>query len=278
MKKIIMASVALLALAACSSDKGQEMADMPETAPAEQQAVVFNIVGQTFYNEFIPCTGGPDYSREAAAEMVAEWRNLGISSDILGAWGYEPASENNQYENGWWELQWTDKEAADKGWQEWMANEGAQAWSEKYASVMTCDGPNRVSWDFHFARDPYSFGELNASGEFFSAYLPCNLNEGKTMADADAAIELYNVWLDNLDAEQVSFYAYGIYASNAGSTEVDLYWGNFHESAEAMQAGDEMWATTGGDAKAAVEAAMTCGNPELHNSKLLYDPANPDFS
>ena len=76
----------------------------------------------------------------------------------------------------------------------------------------------------------------------------------------------------------MSFYAYGIYASNAGSTEVDLYWGNFHESAEAMQAGDEMWATTGGDAKAAVEAAMTCGNPELHNSKLLYDPANPDFS
>ncbi|MGB1403897.1 MAG: hypothetical protein ACPG65_08260, partial [Porticoccaceae bacterium] len=62
MKKIMMASVALLALAACSSDKGHEMADMPETAPVEQQAVVFNIVGQTFYNEFIPCTGGPDYS------------------------------------------------------------------------------------------------------------------------------------------------------------------------------------------------------------------------
>jgi hypothetical protein len=275
MKNLMIGILATLVLAGCSTDKG---ADVPQAA-VEEQEVLFSVVGQTFYNEFIPCTGGDDYSREAAEEMVAEWRAAGLPGDILGAWGYEPASENNQFPNGWWELQWTTKEAADAGWQQWAASEAAQAWSTKYQSVMTCDSANRVSWDFHFARDPYGFGELSESGEFFAAYAPCNLNEGKTMADVDGAVAQYNDWLDGLDASTVDFYAYGIYASNAGSDDsVDLFFGNFHSTPEAMQAGNEAWMATGGDAKAALEAAMTCNNPELHNAKLLYDPSNPDFS
>jgi hypothetical protein len=115
MKNLMIGILATLVLAGCSTDKG---ADVPQAA-VEEQEVLFSVVGQTFYNEFIPCTGGDDYSREAAEEMVAEWRAAGLPGDILGAWGYEPASENNQFPNGWWELQWTTKEAADAGWQQW---------------------------------------------------------------------------------------------------------------------------------------------------------------
>lgn len=274
MKKLIVAGLTVLALAGCSSDKG---VDAPQIL-VEKEEVLFNVVGQTFYNEFIPCTGGADYSREAADEMVAEWRASGLPGDILGAWGYEPASENNRVANGWWEVQWTSKEAADEGWQQWADNEAAAAWSAKYESVMVCDEANRVSWDFHFAHDPYSFGELGESGEFYASYAPCNLNEGKTMADVDGALALFNGWLDGLDASTLDFYAYGIYARNAGSTDVDLFFGNFHTTAEAMQRGNELWMATGGDARAALEAAMICDNPELHNAKLFFDPSNPDFS
>jgi len=45
-----------------------------------------------------------------------------------------------------------------------------------------------------------------------------------------------------------------------------------------MNVANEGWAANGGEAKALLEATMTCGNPELHNSKVFYNPENPDFS
>ena len=78
--------------------------------------VTFDLVGFEFYNEFIPCVGGPDFNQENVDKMMKGWRSLNISDDLLGAWGYVPASETSRYENGWWELSWESKEAADAAW------------------------------------------------------------------------------------------------------------------------------------------------------------------
>jgi len=272
------AGLTIFALGGCSSDKAPETVATAAPNVAVAAAVTFDMVGKTFYNEFIPCTAGPDFSEATVDEMVAEWRDSGISGEILGAWGYAPASEDNVFDNGWWELQWSSKEAADAAWQEWVASDVAQSWASKYENVMVCDGANRVSWDFNFPRDPYSFGEFDESGRFASAYFPCQLNEGKTMDDVNLALVSYNTWLDAVPVTEGNFYAFGIYANNSDASEVDVFWGNFHPSHERMKLADAGWATNGGETKAQLEAAMTCGKPDVHNAKVFYDPQDPDFS
>ena len=278
MNKLIVAGLTIFALGGCSSDKAPETVATAAPNVAVAAAVTFDMVGKTFYNEFIPCTAGPDFSEATVDEMVAEWRDSGISGEILGAWGYAPASEDNVFDNGWWELQWSSKEAADAGWQEWVASDVAQSWASKYENVMVCDGANRVSWDFNFPRDPYSFGEFDESGRFASAYFPCQLNEGKTMDDVNLALVSYNTWLDAVPVTEGNFYAFGIYANNSDASEVDVFWGNFHPSHERMKLADAGWATNGGETKAQLEAAMTCGKPDVHTAKVFYDPQDPDFS
>lgn len=279
MNKLLAAGFTVIALAGCSNDQAPEAvaAAAPDVAVAAE-ALTFDMAGQIFYNEFIPCTAGPDFSEATVDEMIAEWRESGIPGEILGAWGYVPASEDNDFDNGWWELQWSSKASADAGWQQYAASDEAQAWSIKYENVMVCDTVNRVSWDFNFPRDPYSFGELDKSGNFVSAFLPCQLNEGKTMDDLNVAIAGYNTFLDAVPVSEDNFYAFGIYASNSDASDVDVYWGNFHASFEHMKAADAVWATSGGETKAQLEAAMTCGKPDVYNAKLFYNPEDPDFS
>jgi hypothetical protein len=277
LNKLLAASFTVLALAGCSNDPVPEAAAAPDVAVAAE-AMTFDMVGQVFFNEFIPCTAGPDFSEATVDAMVAEWRASGIAGEILGAWGYAPASENNRFQNGWWELQWSSKEAADAGWQQWAESDVAQAWSSKYENVMVCDAASRVSWDFNFPRDPYSFGDIDESGRFVSAFLPCQLNDGKTMDDLNIAIAAYNTFLDAIPVTENSFYSYGIYASNSDASEVEIYWGNFHPSFERMALADATWIDNGGETKAQMEAVMTCDKPDVHNAKLFYNPEDPDFS
>ena len=275
MNKILTAGLACLFVTACSGNK-------EETAvvPLAEQEMTWDVVGEVFYNEFIPCTAGPDFSPATVDAMVTEWRAGGLAPDLLGAWGYAPASDQNQFPNGWWEVSWPSKEAADAVWAQWAENEEAQAWSTKYQSVMACDVPSKYGWDFQFYRAPDSFGPTPESGEFASAYIACSFNEGKGFEDLEASIELYNAWLDGLDPESTSFYAYGIYPARPETeTEgVDYFWGNFHESFETMKAGTEGFQATGAEVQAAFDATATCVNPDVYNSKVFYDPTNPDFS
>ena len=83
-----------------------------------------------------------------------------------------------------------------------------------------------------------------------------------------------------MDPESTSFYAYGIYPARPETeTEgVDYFWGNFHESFETMKAGTEGFQATGAEVQAAFDATATCVNPDVYNSKVFYDPTNPDFS
>ena len=278
MNKLLALSFAVLALAGCSGDKAPDAVTVAAPDVAASAAVTFDMVGETFYNEFIPCTAGSDFSQATVDAMVAEWRASGLPGDILGAWGYAPASEDNAFQNGWWELQWSSKEAAEAGWQAWAASDVAQTWSSKHENVMVCDAASRVSWDFHFPRDPYSFGELDESGQFVSAYFPCQLNDGKTMDDLNSAIATYNKFLDAIPVTENSFYTYGIYASNSDASEVDVFWGNFHSNFERMKLADAGWEANGGETKAQLEAVMTCGKPDVHNAKLFYNPEDPAFS
>ena len=112
--------------------------------------MTFDVVGVQFYNEFIPCVGGSDFNQENVDKMMKGWRALNISDDLLGAWGYVPASDTSRFDNGWWELSWESKEAADAAWAEWVQDEEAMAFLAENESVMVCDGAERASWDFLF--------------------------------------------------------------------------------------------------------------------------------
>jgi len=238
--------------------------------------VTYDLVGVEFYNEFIPCVGGSDFNQENVDEMMKGWRSLNISDDLLGAWGYVPASETSRFDNGWWELSWESKEAADAAWAEWVQDEEAMAFLAANESVMVCDGDARASWDFTFHRDVESFGPTAEDGSFYTEFFPCKYNEGKSSDDLMNTIALYNEWLDGLEA--TGFYAYGIYAGDGSDELADFWWGNFHQSADSAATGSAEWIESGGDAKASLEATATCDVPELYDSGLIYDPANPAFS
>ena len=74
--KIFVLAVPFLILAACS--KTQE----PDTS----EAVSWDATNYVLFNEFMECVPGTDFSEEALDEMIAAWRDLGLSPDLLGAW------------------------------------------------------------------------------------------------------------------------------------------------------------------------------------------------
>ena len=264
MKKIITMSFFLVFTVSCGQSE----------APSGNN-LTFDVVGVEFYNEFIPCVGGSDFNQENVDKMMKGWRSLNISDDLLGAWGYVPATKG-RFDNGWWELSWESKEVADAAWVEWVQDEEAMAFLAANESVMVCDGAERVGWDMTFHRDVYSFGPSAEDGSFYSEFFPCKYNDGKSSDDLMESIAQYNKWLDGLDAS--GFYAYGIYAGDGTNELADFWWGNFHESSENAASGAAAWLETGGTAKASLEATATCGVPDGYDSGVIYDPSQPQFS
>jgi len=57
-------------------------------------------------------------------------------------------------------LQWTSQEDANNSWEAWLQNKDAIAWTEKYSSVLECDGENRQSYDVAYPMASNAFGEL----------------------------------------------------------------------------------------------------------------------
>jgi len=266
MKKICTLLVALLVIANCTNNGSNTKED-----------VTFDLLGVKFYNEFFPCKGGKDYTPENVNKMMKAWRSQNISSDLLGAWGYAPASDKNAQENGWWELQWESKEKADAAWNNWNADKDAMAWSAEYESVIACDGEQRRGWEFQWHRDPYSFGEFPENGQFFSEAFVCKYNEGKSFADLKKSISKYNNWLDS--AKNYGAYAFGTYLSLQEDESVDFLWLNFHQSAESAAKGQANWLETGTEAAASIAETATCrATIDIYNSATLYDPARPQFS
>ena len=243
---------------------------------SNDQDLVYDLVGVEFYNEFIPCVGGEDFTQENVAEMMQGWRSLNISDDLLGAWGYVPATDQSRFENGWWELQWESKAQADAAWAAWVEDQEAIAFMEANESVMDCFGEERASWDFTFHRDVESFGPMPEDGSFFTEFFPCKFNNGKSSDDMMKVIDAYNSWLDTL--EITGAYAYGIYMGDGTNELADFWWGNFHESADSAKVGNQNWMESGGAARKILEETVACDTPELYNSGVIYDPARPAFS
>lgn len=265
MKNLLTLSLGLVFIASCG-----------QTTTSTDENVAYDLVGVQFYNEFIPCVPGSDFTQENVDSMMQGWRSLSVSDDLLGAWGYVPATEESRFDNGWWELQWASYEDAKAAWDEWTQDEEAIAFLADHESVMVCDGDARGSWDFTFHRDVESFGPMPEDGSFFTEFFPCKYNDGKSSEDLLGSIALYNEWLDGL--EITGAYAYGIYAGDGTDELADFWWGNFHESAESAAVGNENWMESGGKARASLEATAACDVPELYNSGVIYDPARPAFA
>ena len=255
------------------------VASCSDSNDVQESKITWDATNYTFYNEFMQCTAGEDYSQKALDDMIDSWRGLGLSESLLGAWGYVSVSPNESSFNNYWELSWSSKEEADSAWQEWATNEDAMAWTEQTSSVLQCDGDNRDGYEFTFPYDPYAFGDSPEDGSFGASFSPCTLNEGMGQEDLNNAIISYNAWLDGIDQSEVNgFYAYGVYIPEDKTGDEDFWFGNFHQNLDTMKEGNELWEATGGDAKAELESVSTCGEPEISNGQVFLDPTKPDFS
>ena len=62
----------------------------------------FDLSDATYFNEFVACSTGPEYSPELMNEMISEWRDLIDPAALVGGWIYLPASDTNTYPEGAW--------------------------------------------------------------------------------------------------------------------------------------------------------------------------------
>jgi len=155
MKNLLTLLLSVIFIASCSMEEASEQ--------------VIDPLDNEYFTEFMPCKAGPDFNAENMTAMIAEWQKLLTADDLRGVWGYAPAADTNSLgDTGWWELEWNSKEAADSAWGQWVKNEQAIAWQEKYESVLQCDGEARNSFDTVLPIIPTTYGETNDSGYFYS--------------------------------------------------------------------------------------------------------------
>ena len=211
-----------------------------------------------YFNQFIPCQAGPDYSAETMENFVAEWSELvAVYDEMVWAGGYEPASGQ---QGGWWELQWTSKEAADSAWESWLSNAEAQEWDDSSNNVLECDNTQVGDFDMH--------GGLNAPDfdwtSFATSSMACRFTDGATEADLMADMDLFNEWVAGNGTGDP--FTYGVYMPQDGSDPYDFYWLNWHQTFDAMEAGNMNWIENGTEMQAVFDSHAICDNPELWNS------------
>ena len=69
-----------------------------------------------YYNEFLMCNAGSDFTEENVSEMMTAYKELPVPDGLGWSGIYSPVGEDHRYSNGWWELEWTSKESADEAW------------------------------------------------------------------------------------------------------------------------------------------------------------------
>jgi hypothetical protein len=231
---------------------------------------------RTFYNEFMACTAGPDYSPTSMTEMIADWHKLISTEDLMGAWGYAPTSEDMS--NGWWELQWTSKEAADTAWAAWLANEAAAEWTQKYSSVLQCNNEGRGKFTGVFPIEAEEFGALPSSGYFLAAAWLCKFNEGSGYTDAVAFLPGFTSAVRSSEGYADTSYHFGNYFS-VNNPDADFLWVDFANSRESM---DQAVAAFAADVESTqfpiFSEFATCGDaPDVYDGWTLYDSENKAY-
>jgi len=238
-----------------------------------------DLSSRTYFNEFMPCQAGPDYSAENMAKMIADWQPLITADQLIGVWGYAPASEKNLYpDTGWWELQWTSKEAAEAAWNQWVQNAEAAAWQEKYKDVLVCNGEARNGFESVFPLGAEEFGDLPKSGYFFSAVWLCKYNEGYGVVDAKEFLPKFTKIVRNSSGYAGTSYHFGNYYSDS-NPDADFLWGDFTNSRESMtQATNAFQKDVQPTMFPLFSEFAACGEtPDEYNGWMLYDAENKDF-
>ena len=222
-----------------------------------------------FYAEFLACTAGPDFSQENVASMVASFNELNISESVWWVGGYVPIQGQNKYAgiNGWWEIDWESKEAAEVAWKEWAADEDAMAWDESTNSIIDCDTSNILPWNYY--TPGASTMEADDWLSFTTSTFECNFNDGKTTDDLRANVQEFNKWVE--ENPSPGAYTYAIYLPDYDA-EQDFLWLNWHGDMATKVAGDKSWAETGQSIQAKFDETATCTGPDVYNSGQIYAP------
>lgn len=238
-----------------------------------------------YFNEFMECKFGPDMSEENLTAMISDWQKLISSEDLTGAWGYAPAADTNSFgESGWWELQWTSKDGAEAAWSDWVSNEAATEWTEKYASVMQCDGPGRYAWDGTFPISAEENGEYPDNGYFYSEFHACNFNEGSSREDAMAFMPGFNDAVANSNYEDTSYhygnyFAHGDAPSNPRGESANFLWANFTNSKDSNDKANASFEADVRDKMFPLfsEFASCADTPDVYHGWTLYNASEKDF-
>ena len=265
MKNLFTFFISIVFIASCSMDERVE-----ETT---------NLLDNEYFTEFMQCKAGPDYSAENMAKMIADWQPLITADQLIGVWGYAPASEKNLYpDTGWWELQWTSKEAAEAAWNQWVQNAEVAAWQEKYKDVLVCNGEARNGFESVFPLGAEEFGDLPKSGYFFSAVWLCKYNEGYGVVDAKEFLPKFTKIVRNSSGYAGTSYHFGNYYSDS-NPDADFLWGDFTNSRESMtQATNAFQKDVQPTMFPLFSEFAACGEtPDEYNGWMLYDAENKDF-
>jgi hypothetical protein len=218
-----------------------------------------------FYNEFLSCTTGPDYSEANLKTIIAKFNTLNLSSEIVWVGGYVPIEGNNRNKNGWLEIQWTSREAAQAGWELWLADEETQNWNEKSKGVLDCDNTNIFGYVTQFPA-PESI-ELKSWSKFAAAEIACTFKAGKTKKDLAITVRKFIHWLEV--SENDDAFSYGIYLP-VGEDSADFYWFNWHSDLDSMARGNAYWDAEGEEVAAKLKEIATCDTPNLYNGAEFY--------
>ena len=184
---------------------------------------------------------------------------------MVWAGGYAPASGQ---QGGWWELQWSSKEAADAAWESWLSNAEAQEWDQSSRNVLDCDNTQVGDFDLH--------GGVNAPDfdwtSFATQSMACRYTDGSTQADLMADMEQFNKWVaDNGTGDP---YTYGVYMPQDSSDPYDFYWLNWHQTFDSMEAGNMNWVENGQEMQAIFDSHAVCDDAELWNSAEFKNEMN----
>ena len=248
--------ISFIFLASCSVE---------ETAQQEP-----DILDDIYFTEFMPCKAGPDFNAENMTAMISEWQKLITAEELLGVWGYAPAADTNSVKDtGWWELQWSSQDAANTAWNQWMQNDRAIAWQEKYASVLQCDGEARNPFDAVIPIVPTAYGETNDSGYFYSEVHICEFNEGYSKDDA---IEFLYGFRDAVAEGDYSGTTYHFLNYFFQEDEKSFLWANFTNSKDSMDKANVAFEESVRDKMFPLfsEFAQCEAQPDLYDGYTLY--------
>ena len=261
-KNIKLTTLAVLvgAFYACSSETTRTYSELGSTNYPQQ-----------FYMEYVPCTYGENWSTENFnEEMLPEWQNLLVetNSPLVEAFGitHENDKPEGVEEDGYWQLLWNSKEEAKSGWETWESYDKTEEWAEANADILVCGSQaDTFSFDAYVRRDRDGLGTFDLSS-FSSDYQQCSYNEGQGVDELIAVIDKFEDWLVSDENSLDAPYTYVVLAPDYETDELDLFWGNFHQSAELREAGNSNFLSSAPEIQDQFDKVLSCEEPVNYNS------------